>query len=166
MKLTCWELSSTELRYTSGSFWHLAPCSSAPHAACADPLSGGQVSQDAIQINEWKKLEYFDPAEILLRLRNVEVQLDMPDDIRALRTNSLKEFREGRDAALFSLGLSVALGTPVRFARHEASDYDFVVAAQLGDTLHLSPVQLKEWVPAELNPKQSREDILKGVAGK
>ncbi len=81
--------------------------------------------------------------------------MQMPDDIRNLRTNTLKELREGRDAALFSLGASRALGVPVGFARYEAADYDFVLTARIGDVQHFSPIQLKEWVPPDLNPEQT-----------
>ena len=63
-----------------------------------------------------------------------------------LRRNDLKEYREGRDAALFCLGMIRAQGTTVFFARLEAQDYDFVTLWQMGDETVYTPVQLKEVV--------------------
>ncbi len=124
------------------------------------------LARDSVQLNEWRQLEYHDPATVLRKLRVAEDRLhalQMPDDIRNLRTNTLKELREGRDAALFSLGASTVLGVPVGFARHEATDYDFVLTTRIGDVQHFSPIQLKEWVPPDLNPEQTLDDILQSI---
>ncbi len=63
-------------------------------------------------------------------------------------TNRLKLHRESRTAALFCHGIgSAALGTTVYYARHEASDYDFVSLWRRGDDEIYTPVQLKEARP-------------------
>ncbi|MGT2505600.1 hypothetical protein [Cupriavidus basilensis] len=45
--------------------------------------------------------------------------------------------------------------TPLAFDLEREQDYDFVASWLEGDTLHLAPVQIKEVVPANLNPKAS-----------
>jgi len=101
-----------------------------------------------------KKLEFRDPAPFLKRLRELELKVarsTLPDAVKSLRTNSLKEWREAREAALFCIGIGERMGQRVFFARSEASDYDFVASWISGDTRHFATVQLKEVVPVNIN---------------
>ena len=110
---------------------------------------------DATTLNLWKSYTYFDPEIVLGDLRRIQLEVDLgslPPKIANLRTNDLKEARERRDAALFTLGMGRRLGTKMVFAPVEDSDYDFVVAWVADETLKYCPVQLKELVPDELNP--------------
>lgn len=105
-----------------------------------------------------QKLEYRDPVPFLRNLREVELQIaasNTPEKIKNLRTNGLKEFREIREAAIFCHGMSERIGQKVFVGRGESQDYDFVASWVVGDTQHLVPVQIKEVVPADLNPKAS-----------
>ena len=45
-------------------------------------------------------------------------------------------------------------------AWHEASEYDFVVSWAIGSERHFCPVQLKELVPADLNPGATVDAIV------
>jgi hypothetical protein len=83
----------------------------------------------ALRIRNWEKLDYLNPNEVLSKLREVQVQVaqsSTPYKLPALRTNKLKPFLEGRQAALFCHGLSVQFGSTVFFCMTEDEDYDFV----------------------------------------
>ncbi|MGH0029276.1 MAG: hypothetical protein ACQGVC_05770 [Myxococcota bacterium] len=124
---------------------------------------------DKIQMREWSRLTWHDPEEKLRKLRDVEfkvLDLDLPPDVRHLRTNELKPWNEARQAALFAHGMREVLGTKVFLALHEAADYDFVAHYREGDAGHFCPVQLKEWVPPERNPEESLNDLLAKIARK
>lgn len=117
------------------------------------------------QLNHWRKLEYHDPAVILRRLRALEIEisgLDIDSQVRRLRTQELKKYREWRDAAVFSYGIGLAQGWSLTYATEERSDYDFVTRWCVEDTENFCPVQLKELPPADLNPSVSIEQILRG----
>ena len=106
---------------------------------------------DRLAIKEWSKLKYQDPKIILLKLKELGIiasnyQIDMK--VRNFRTNSLKCYREGREAAIFCYGMGKAVvHTPVYFAIVENADYDCVARCQYGFT----PLQIKELVPEYLN---------------
>lgn len=105
-----------------------------------------------------QKLEYQEPATLLRRLREVELDIatsDVAKKIKNLRTNSLKQIRELREAAIFCHGMSQRIGQTVYVGRGESQDYDFVASWVVDDKQHLAPVQIKEVVPADLNPKSS-----------
>jgi hypothetical protein len=115
------------------------------------------------EINLWRTLTYHDPATILRRLRTLEHELadvDMEERVRRLRTPGLKTYREARDAALFVVGMGLGKGVRMLYTPFERSDYDFVATWNEGNTQHFSPVQLKELVPADLNPTASLEGLL------
>lgn len=121
------------------------------------------------QLRHWSKLRYLDPVPTLRALRDLELRLaqaDVSPKISRLRTAKLKPEREARDAALFSLGMSTRLGMPVLFAPVEESNYDFVTRMDVGDTSYFTPVQLKELVPAELNPAASIDKLLASLRNK
>lgn len=110
-----------------------------------------------------KKLDFWDPEPYLVKLREIEYDVaasNTPERIKSLRTNGLKEWREARDAALFCYGMSQRIGQTVYFARSESQDYDFVATWMVGSVQHLAPVQLKEVVPAHINPKTSLNQVL------
>lgn len=117
---------------------------------------------DRIQHREFGALAWHDPRQVLVNLRRVE--LGLPENIdprvRRLRTNALKEWREGRDAALFAWGISSAvIGVPVEIAISEQRDYDFVCRWLKDGKLYYYPVQLKELPPADLNDSIALDDI-------
>jgi len=114
------------------------------------------------QLNHWGTLTYHDPARILRDLRALEHEVaSIKDDkVRRLRTPTLKKYREGRDGALFTYGMGVAQERPMGYATEESGDYDFVVAWIQEGQQHFCPVQLKELVPADLNPRATLEDLL------
>lgn len=110
-----------------------------------------------------RKLQFRDPQSFLLYLRRVEVEIALSDSssrVKSLRTNQLKEAREQREAALFCEGMSQRIGRAVYFASHEDQDFDFVASWAIGDSQHLAPVQLKEVVPASLNPSATIGSVI------
>ena len=118
---------------------------------------------DGPWLNAAKSLEYRDPAPFLRRLRKLEAKVahsQLPLAIKSLRTNSLKEWRETREAALFCVGIGARMGRKVFLARSEASDYDFVASWTSDDTQHFAPVQLKEVVPNDVNPAASIQSTI------
>jgi hypothetical protein len=103
-----------------------------------------------------QKIEYRDPAPFLVGLRQLEIEAarsDLSEKVKNLRTNSLKKWRELRDAALFCYGMGQRIGQTVFVGRGESQDYDFVASWLVADQQHFAPVQLKEVVPAHLNPR-------------
>jgi hypothetical protein len=112
---------------------------------------------------EWLKLSFVPATEVLINLRQIAQSgvLDgLPYQIAALRRRDLKRMLEARQAALFCYGIGRALGTEVRFALHESADYDVVACYQTAETTVFVPVQLKELVPAKVNPHAELQDIL------
>ena len=116
---------------------------------------------------EWQSLSYLDAQQVLVGLRVIELQYPLGElryHAASLRTRELREFGEGRQAALFCYGMSQVLGVPVAFARSESQDYDVVVRYAANDQLNYAPVQLKEWVPDFLNPGTTLQDELDKLA--
>lgn len=116
---------------------------------------------------QFSGLKYFNPYKHLIELRKIELhisQAEIPKNVKNLRTNKLKFYREMRDAAIFCVGMSEYLGTSIYFAPHENSDYDFVATYQdEGSNLYVR-AQLKELVSEELNPDASIEQIISGLS--
>jgi hypothetical protein len=124
---------------------------------------------DRTRLRHVSSLKYKEPAPFLVRLRALEPQVaasDLSANAKALRTNSLKEYRELREAALFCHGMSKRLGRPVLLAKGESQDYDFVARCDDGSSYSFVPVQLKEVVPADLNPNGTLSEVLQGLASK
>lgn len=112
------------------------------------------------------QLTYVDAAKYLVDIRKYEYELAQsatPYKVRAMRTAGLKEHREAREAAIFCFGMSCRLGTKVRFALHEAQDFDFIARWKHDEYEHFTPVQLKELVPQELNANTSLTEIVEGL---
>ena len=111
-----------------------------------------------VRIREFEKLKYLDPEVVLSQLRGIELQLatsDLSPQVRNLRTNSFKRFREMREGALFCHAMSARIGSKVYFSPTEAQDFDLVTSWASGDCRHYAPLQIKEVVPAQLNQEAS-----------
>ena len=99
---------------------------------------------------EWLKYKYLSPRKILLGLREAELSLPLHElhpKAATLRTRGLRQFLEGRQAALFSYGMGTILGTDVLFAQVENQDYDIICKFSTNGGTNYVPVQLKELVP-------------------
>lgn len=107
---------------------------------------------------ELQSLRYLDPERLLIGLRQIE-QAYALQTLRyaasSLRTHDLKQFGEGRQAALFCYGMSKFLGLQVQFAQAETRDFDIIARYVANDEVSYVPVQLKEWVPCTVNPQAS-----------
>jgi hypothetical protein len=80
---------------------------------------------------EWLTYQYLDAKALLIGFASLtrDVPLDkLPYEVKSFRTNKLKRFREGRQAALFCCGLGQVLGIDIRFALVEESDFDVIAA--------------------------------------
>jgi hypothetical protein len=120
-----------------------------------------------IRLREFQRLKFKDPKPYLIRLREIEREVavsTLPEEVKELRTNSLKPHRELRQAALFCYGMGQRLGQTVYLAPSEQQDYDFVATwvskVTRHWTRHYSPVQLKEVVPHDRNPSASIQGIV------
>ena len=103
-------------------------------------------------------LEFKDPEKVLAGLRWIEENADLeslPAKARHLRTRDTRPLLEARQAALFSYGMSAVLRTPVSFAMHEDADYDAILSFERDAQRLMVPVQLKEVVPEDVNPRTS-----------
>lgn len=112
-------------------------------------------------------LLYSDPEPELIRLREFEVTVapHVADaKVRSLRTQSLSYHRQRREAALFCHGIGSAMGAKVSYAFAESQDYDLVARWQRDDSRVFTPVQLKEFVPDELNSRGSLSRVLDSLA--
>jgi hypothetical protein len=106
---------------------------------------------------EWKDLHRIDPAFFLREIRKVEAGLspNLDPRIRALRDRGQEHFLEARQGCLFCYGMSQKLGVTVSFIPVERQDYDGVAVWLDGDIERYCPLQLKELVPAKLNPNDT-----------
>ncbi|MGE0271690.1 MAG: hypothetical protein AB7M05_15355 [Alphaproteobacteria bacterium] len=118
---------------------------------------------DQTWLNSINRAKRIDPAKALVRLRAIEcglLDVDIPSNVRALRTNALRHDREIRDACLFSYGMSCRIGQTVWVYPREESDFDFVAAWEVPPTRHFAMVQLKEVVPHKLNPLATLQAVI------
>ena len=121
------------------------------------------------ELNHWRRLPYYDPVRALLNFRALEIALagaDVDPKVARLRTAALKPEREARDAAIFSLAMSVRLRCQVVFSPTEEADYDFVTRTDFEGTSYFTPVQLKELVPEDLNPTANLDKLLAQLRGR
>jgi hypothetical protein len=116
-------------------------------------------TNERIPLRQWSKLSYHDPEELLREMRRFELRLP---GTGLRRTNALKRHLERRQAALFAYGLGLRLRTRVLLADApaEALDYDFALVFQIGDERHHWPLQVKELVPEDINPRASLDGLL------
>jgi len=120
-----------------------------------------------IRTRSFQQLEFRDPKPFLIQLRELEPTIansDLPPNIKHLRADSLKHWREVREAALFCYGMAQKIGQTVYLAPSEAQDYDFVASWVVGDTQHFAPVQLKEVVPRIYNPLASIQKTVNSLS--
>ena len=111
-------------------------------------------------LNETSKLAFRDPAPFLARLRQLEPKVAisrLSANASSLRTNSLKQWKQLREAAIFCVGMGARMGRKVYLAKSESLDYDFIARWVSDDTQHFAPIQLKEVVPHEINPLASAQ---------
>ena len=102
----------------------------------------------------WFKLNYLDPERILTKLREIALTYPLHElrrEAATLRTRELRPYGEGRQAALFCYGMSRVIGSPVEFAQCEEQDFDVIARYRVDDEIRYVPIQLKEWVPQEVN---------------
>jgi hypothetical protein len=113
------------------------------------------MAHDKIPLRSFAALKYYDPAIVLRGLRSAESDSrfsTLPNDVRQLRKQSQKTWREGRVGALFAYGMGqCVLGADVHVALVENEDYDFVTRWQQNDEVFYCPVQQKELPPSHLN---------------
>jgi hypothetical protein len=101
----------------------------------------------------WSRLPFYDPKGLLIELHKLSLlvaEADLPYSLASLRTNGLKQYREGRQCALFCYGIGQRLGVEVRFAFAEEQDIDFVARYEMDDTVKFVPLQMKEIVPQQV----------------
>ncbi len=121
---------------------------------------------DRIRLRSIQSSEFRDPRRFLVEIRKLETRVavsDLSSRAKQLRTKSLKEWRETRDAALFCYGMGQRIGQPVFLSRGESQDYDFIATWVVQGTQHFAPVQLKEVVPADLNATASIESVIRSL---
>lgn len=123
---------------------------------------------DRAWLNKINRESRIDPAQALQKLRTmVELDValsDLAPNVKALRTHGLKRHREIREACLFCYGMSQRIGQTVWVYPTEDSDYDFVAGWDVPPHRHFAPVQIKEVVPAQLNPASSLQSVVDGLA--
>jgi hypothetical protein len=122
---------------------------------------------EAIRSRQAATRDYRDPVPFLRRLRCIEHRLlaESGDaEVKTLRTNKLKEWREARIGALFCHGMSQRTGRKVFLSKGEFEDADFVGMWFEDDVQHFAPVQVKELVPEERNPRGTLDALVKGLS--
>ena len=122
---------------------------------------------DAIRLREAAKRNYRDPVLFLRRLRFSEERMagfSFDPEIRTLRTNRLKEWREARLGALFCVGIGERMGHKVLFAKGEFEDADFLATWNVENVQHFAPVQIKELVPVDRNASATFDSLVQGLA--
>jgi len=108
------------------------------------------------RIRVWSKLTYYDPRSVLLGLNSIAAEYPLekyPEKVRDLRTRDLRSFGESRQCAIFCFGMHEIFDLDVSYANSEESDYDFVACYRDGDTNNFVPIQMKEFVPEDIDPK-------------
>lgn len=113
--------------------------------------------------NEWKKYKYVDPDIYVSEMQKLRAEIsrtNTPTEIRNLRTRKLSTSRETWDAGVFCYLLRRFKGFKIYFSAVEDQDYDAIFTWKDGSVQNFAPVQMKEVVPEELNPKQKIQDVL------
>jgi len=106
----------------------------------------------------WKKLRFMNPGRFLLGIE-VPVQelggISIYDAAKRFNNRQARPIEEDRRCAILCHGISVASGRKVLFSSFEASDYDYVLAAEHEGHAHYIPLQMKQLVPESKNPTTS-----------
>jgi hypothetical protein len=114
----------------------------------------------------FRNLQYIHPQPFLVQLLGLEAQIrrsKLPREVRTLRTQELKPWREAREGALFAYAIGLRLGQRVLMAKaaSENVDYDCVTRRDgPNETTFYGPVQVKEVVPHHLNRATSVQHII------
>jgi hypothetical protein len=128
----------------------------------------GSVMSETLRIREFSRLDYKCPRDWLQNLREIEelvIRSTLPHKVRALRTHRLRYWNETRQAALFAYGMSKRMPDfQFDFACAEGADYDAVIRSRREDEQFFTPIQLKEYVPEELNANATLEALLNGLS--
>lgn len=115
--------------------------------------------QGKIRTNEWVQLNYHQPKNILIKLRELEIlvaQSNLDEKVKTLQKRELKKFLEWRAAAIFCYGLSESvLKKNIYYAPVESEDFDCVALWQDADYQVYTPLQIKEVVPDKVNPEST-----------
>jgi len=111
-----------------------------------------------ITARRWRSLDWRDPKTDLINLGKIQLQLaestGITPKVADLRERELRKYLEWRQAALFAYFVSYAVvGEPIAYVLIEDEDYDAVIWRKSGKRNLYTPVQLKEVVPRDLNPK-------------
>ena len=118
---------------------------------------------DAIRLRELQRREYRDPVPFLKNLRQIEPEIYArvaDPEVRQLRTNDLREWREARLGALFCHGMSVRTGQKFMLSKGEYEDADCVASWVVEGEQHFAPIQIKEVVPESRNEQATLEAVL------
>jgi hypothetical protein len=120
------------------------------------------------RVREFVNYDYKCPRAWLQELRQIEqlvARSRLRYKIRSLRTHSTRFWSETRQAALFAYGMSRRMPDfQFDFACVEHADYDAVIRWRRHADQFFTPIQLKEYVPQELNPKLTLETILEQLS--
>src|SRR5947208_3342522 len=123
---------------------------------------------DSLRIREFSRFVYKSPRAWLQNLREIEqtvVRSPLPYEVRSLRTHRLRYWNETRQAALFAYGMSQRMPDfEFDFACAEGADYDAIVRWRREDEQFFTPIQMKEYVPEELNANATLEALLENLS--
>jgi hypothetical protein len=115
---------------------------------------------------------FHDPREVLIRLRPLQATVgasNLPLAVKTLRKHPFKKFREAWHAAIFAYGYAQMRGhADLRFspADEEYSDFDAMLTWSAEGMRLFVKLQLKEFVPSDLNPKLTIEAMLADIQQK
>jgi hypothetical protein len=122
-----------------------------------------------VRLREFLGYDYKDPAAWLRTLRELNpliARSGLPYEVRSLRKRSVRRWGEIRQAALFAYGMSQRMpDCRFDFARPENAnlDYDAVIRWQQADERYFTPLQLKEFVPRDVNDTATLDEIFEGL---
>lgn len=115
----------------------------------------------------WSRLNYLDPRKILLGLNTIAATYPLEEyakPARDLRTHELRPYGESRQCAIFCFGMGEIFGLNIAYAHGEASDYDFVGTYLIQGERVFVPIQMKEFVPSELDPNADLNKEIKKLS--
>lgn len=113
-----------------------------------------------IRTKIWSKLKYKSPKSWLVELARLEKEV-VPRVVRTRPRLLDKWANEARQAGIFLYGMELLTSKTIGFTMNdvENSEVDFVAIFSENETANFVPIQLKEWVPENINPNQSLEQI-------
>jgi hypothetical protein len=120
-----------------------------------------------MSVREWSKLKYLDPEKVLVGLRDIALKYplrELPKEVATLRSREMRPYGEGRQCALFCYFMGKALGVDVKVAMVERSDYDCVAYFDRNDANNFIPIQMKEYVPDNINANVSLQALIESLS--